>query len=162
MPIIRRDGDHAFALVITAAGFAALGIEAADTAAALPTVAGDPSIASRGDGKDLPAESGPAGGDSLIVDDAGSVPPAGTSSSSARSSAPREGTKLSQLIAMLERTEGAAISELMSATGWLAHTTRAALTGLRKRGYTVELEKGAGDQESRYRITAMPIVAKAA
>ncbi len=36
------------------------------------------------------------------------------------------------------------------------------MTGLRKRGYTVELEKGAEGLESRYRITAMPIFAKAA
>jgi DNA-binding IclR family transcriptional regulator len=61
------------------------------------------------------------------------------------------------VIALLERAEGAAIGELMATTGWLAHTTRAALTGLRKRGYTVELDKG-----SRYRMTAMLIVAKAA
>lgn len=162
MPIIRRDGDHAFALVITSAGFAALGIETPDATDALTSASGDQSTASPGDGLDLPAEGGPAADDHLIADDAGSALPPAASSSTARSSSPREGTKLAQVIAMLERTEGAAISELMIATGWLAHTTRAALTGLRKRGYTVELEKGAGTQESRYRITAMPIAAKAA
>ena len=172
MPIIRQDGDHAFALVITSAGFAALGIEEQQIADAPPSTHRQPNTAAQGDGdpgtasqddvNDTPAEGGPAtAGDRLSADDAGSAPPA-ASSSTAQSSSPREGTKLAQVIAMLERAEGAAISELMATTGWLAHTTRAALTGLRKRGYTVELEKGAGDQESRYRITAMPIVAKAA
>jgi hypothetical protein len=162
MPIIRRDGHHAFALVITAAGFAALGIEVPDAADALPTASSEPDAASRGDRNSFSDEDGPASGDRLIANDAGSMSSAGTSYSTARSATPREGTKLAQVIGMLERTEGAAISELMSVTGWLAHTTRAALTGLRKRGYTVELEKGPKDQESRYRITAMPIVAKAA
>jgi hypothetical protein len=30
---------------------------------------------------------------------------------------------------------------LIAATGWLPHTTRAALTGLRRRGYTIERER---------------------
>jgi Protein of unknown function (DUF3489) len=44
---------------------------------------------------------------------------------------------------------------LTQATGWLPHTTRAALTGLRKRGYAVIRERiGAGD--SVYRISDAP------
>ncbi len=35
---------------------------------------------------------------------------------------------------MLRRKEGATVGDLMAATGWLAHSTCAALTGLRKRG----------------------------
>src|SRR3954451_12563193 len=38
-----------------------------------------------------------------------------------------------------------------AANGWLPHTTRAALTGLRKRGYTVLLERQDG-RPSLYRI----------
>lgn len=52
-------------------------------------------------------------------------------------SAPRSGTKLAGVIALLDRAEGAGIDELTAATGWLPHTTRAALTGLRKRGMTL-------------------------
>jgi hypothetical protein len=162
MPIVRRDGEQAFALVITVAGFAALGIEAPDAVNPTTPEPSDPSAASKGDGNGSLAEDGARDGDNLIAACADGAPPAGISSSTARSSSPREGTKLARVIMLLERPEGAAISDLMTMTGWLAHTTRAALTGLRKRGYTVELEKGAGDQESRYRITAMPIVAKAA
>ena len=44
-------------------------------------------------------------------------------------------------IALLERDHGATIAELIAATGWLAHTTRAALTGLRKRGYAVSIDR---------------------
>ena len=45
---------------------------------------------------------------------------------------PRGGTKIAQVIELLRRRDGATLAELV-ATGWLPHTTRAALTGLRKR-----------------------------
>ncbi len=48
---------------------------------------------------------------------------------------PREGSKQALVLSLLSRPEGATIDDLLSATGWLAHTTRAALTGLRQRGY---------------------------
>lgn len=65
---------------------------------------------------------------------------------------PRSGTKQALIIAMLQRDEGATVGDLMAATGWLAHSTRAALTGLRKRGMI--LAKGC-DAEGRtaYRLT---------
>ena len=50
---------------------------------------------------------------------------------------PRGGTKIAQVIELLQRGDGATLAELVAATGWLPHTTRAALTGLRKRGYAV-------------------------
>ena len=56
-------------------------------------------------------------------------------------STPRQGSKLSIVIDLLGRKKGAGIEELIAATGWLPHTTRAALTGLRKRGYAVERER---------------------
>jgi hypothetical protein len=56
-------------------------------------------------------------------------------------SAPRGGSKLARVIALLERDHGATIAELIAATGWLAHTTRAALTGLRKRGFAVAIDQ---------------------
>ena len=56
------------------------------------------------------------------------------------------------MIEHLQRADGATIVDLTEATGWLPHTTRAALTGLRKRGYTVIRERiGAGD--SVYRVS---------
>jgi Protein of unknown function (DUF3489) len=65
---------------------------------------------------------------------------------SARVAAPRDGSKLALVIDLLQRSDGATIPNLTEATGWLPHTTRAALTGLRKRGYAVIRERiGAGD-----------------
>ena len=70
----------------------------------------------------------------------------------ARVAAPRDGSKLALVIELLRRADGATIIDLTQATGWLPHTTRAALTGLRKRGYAVIRERiGAGD--SAYRIS---------
>jgi hypothetical protein len=56
-------------------------------------------------------------------------------------SAPRHGSKLSIVIDLLGRENGAGLEELTAATGWLPHTTRAALTGLRGRGYAIERER---------------------
>lgn len=50
-------------------------------------------------------------------------------------------TKADSVLAMLRRDEGATLDEMISATGWLPHTTRAALTGLRKKGHTIEKGK---------------------
>jgi Protein of unknown function (DUF3489) len=68
---------------------------------------------------------------------------------------PRDGSKLALVIEHLQRADGATIIDLTQATGWLPHTARAALTGLRKRGYAVIRERiGAGD--SVYRISDGP------
>lgn len=67
-------------------------------------------------------------------------------------SAPRSGSKLAQVIDLLRQDGGATTDELIGATGWLAHTTRAALTGLRKRGYAVEIDREDKDRGLFYRI----------
>jgi len=58
--------------------------------------------------------------------------------------------KQALLIAMLERKEGTTLDQLVEATGWLAHTTRAALTGLRKKGHVITRSKD--ESGSCYRI----------
>ena len=55
---------------------------------------------------------------------------------------------------MLVLEAGATIGELTGATGWLEHTTRAALTGLRHRGYELSLTRKERDGGSVYRIVA--------
>jgi hypothetical protein len=50
-------------------------------------------------------------------------------------------TKRDQLAALLVRDEGATLDQMIAATGWLPHTTRAALTGLKKRGYAIDSDK---------------------
>jgi hypothetical protein len=74
---------------------------------------------------------------------------------------PRQGSKLAEVMALLIRKQGVAIKELTSVTGWLPHTTRAALTGLRKRGYAIERSRSEQDG-SVYRIVVTTASALAA
>jgi Protein of unknown function (DUF3489) len=50
----------------------------------------------------------------------------------------RPGTKQALIAGLLEREQGATLDELIAATGWLPHTTRAALTGLRRKGFALD------------------------
>lgn len=63
---------------------------------------------------------------------------------------PKRTTKSDLIIEMLSKAEGATLDELVAATSWLPHTTRAALTGLKKKGHTVISEKHVGVR--RYRV----------
>jgi Protein of unknown function (DUF3489) len=67
--------------------------------------------------------------------------------------APRPGSKQAAVLDLVRREQGASLDELIGATGWLAHTTRAALTGLRQRGYDLIRSKGE-DGRSVYRLSA--------
>ena len=71
--------------------------------------------------------------------------------------APRAGSKQALVVEMLSQEPGATLDALIEATGWLPHTTRAALTGLRKRGFAVERVR----HETLYRITRHPSPAQA-
>jgi hypothetical protein len=50
-------------------------------------------------------------------------------------------SKQLQLAALVARDEGATLEQMVAATGWLPHTTRAALTGLKKKGYVISSDK---------------------
>ena len=62
-------------------------------------------------------------------------------------------TKRAQLIELLERPEGATIGEMGDQLGWLPHTVRAALTGLRHAGREVNRDKNA-EGRSIYRLNS--------
>lgn len=68
-------------------------------------------------------------------------------------------TKQTQLIELLRRDAGGSIDELATSLGWLPHTTRAALTGLRKKGHNVSKTKV--DDVTRYSIAAAASEARA-
>jgi Protein of unknown function (DUF3489) len=68
---------------------------------------------------------------------------------------PRDGSKLAMVVERLQHADGATIVDLAQATGWLPHTTRAALTALRKRGYAV-IRELIGARGSVYRISDAP------
>jgi hypothetical protein len=62
-------------------------------------------------------------------------------------------TKSQTIVELLQRPEGCSLGELVAATGWQPHTTRAALTGLKKKGHQLASTKADGG-ERIYRITA--------
>src|SRR6266478_6145100 len=67
---------------------------------------------------------------------------------------PRASTKRALLIGMLERPEGASVAELGQRLGWLPHTVRAAITGLRHAGREVTRSKDVEGQ-SVYRLAVV-------
>jgi hypothetical protein len=82
-----------------------------------------------------------------------SKPSNGAATTAAR--APRSGSKIADVLARMSAEAGATIGELMTATGWLEHTTRAAVTGLRRRGYALGLTRRERGGASVYRLLAI-------
>ena len=80
-----------------------------------------------------------------------STPPLALPSVNPASAQPT-GTKSAAVIALLTRPEGATLDEMIVATGWLPHTTRAALTGLKKKGHVIV--RGKRGEVTCYRIAA--------
>ena len=60
-------------------------------------------------------------------------------------------SKKQQVIDLMKREGGATLADIVEATGWLPHTSRAALTGLRKKGH--EIVTGKVDGTTHYAIT---------
>jgi Protein of unknown function (DUF3489) len=130
MPVWRRDAaGQGYALKVTAGGLNAIAVHEAPQQAIEP----------------IEAPQSPPLSQATIVSDPDNV------GEQAKTLAPRAGSKLARVIDLLQRSDGATIRNLTEATAWLPHTTRAAFTGLRKRGYAVVRARvGAGD--SVYRI----------
>ena len=81
------------------------------------------------------------------------APKAPKAAKAAKSDGPREGSKMAQVIAMLQRENGATISEIMSSMSWQKHTVRGFIAGaLKKAGLTVESFKPEGGERT-YRIS---------
>jgi len=134
--IWRRDEEagRSFALKLTAAGLSAIAVEAdADEDTEPSGMAAATDVAEPAPGLDA----------ARMAAGAASAP-----------SAPREGTKLARVIGLLIRSHGVTLAELIAATDWLPHTTRAALTGLRKRGYAVTLDRSDKTRGAAYLIAA--------
>nr|WP_254305910.1 DUF3489 domain-containing protein [Sphingopyxis sp. BSNA05] len=64
-------------------------------------------------------------------------------------------SKSSMVIALLNRGKGASIEEICNATKWQKHSTRAFLTGLRKKGLVIIREQR-GDEGTVYRVAETP------
>ena len=74
----------------------------------------------------------------------------GAAGSAAPSTSVTATTKSATVVALMCRDQGATLAELVEATGWLPHTTRAALTGLRKKGH--DLVKGKRGEATCYNV----------
>ena len=137
-PIWRRDDEtgRTYALKLTAAGAKAIAVDETGPSEGEAERGPDPSV----DPKPEPG-SGPAA--------AFARPNSGVASPP---TSPRGGTKIAQVVELLQRGDGATLAELVAATDWLPHTTRAALTGLRKRGYVVTIDQADKARGSVYRI----------
>lgn len=68
----------------------------------------------------------------------------------------RRRTKKDQLIQMLSAKAGADLATVSRTLSWQTHTTRAALSGLRKAGYEVVGEQSGEGKPTRYRVVAWP------
>ena len=132
-PLWRRDETgRSFALKLTAAGLKAIAVDEGPQDVIKPGEASPQLL--------------PEAKNGVRQDDVGRHAP---------TAAPRDGSKLALMINLLRRADGATIVDLTQATGWLAHTTRAAITGLRKRGYAVTRERSEAG-ESVYRTSGAP------
>lgn len=67
----------------------------------------------------------------------------------------KQTTKQDLVLALLRREGGAPLSAIIEVTGWLPHTARAALTGLRKKGHEVARSKI--DGETRYSVAGASV-----
>lgn len=60
--------------------------------------------------------------------------------------------KITLLLNLVQQEGGATVINIVDATGWLPHSIRAAISGLRKRGHVIELVKIDGTR--RYQATS--------
>jgi biotin operon repressor len=68
--------------------------------------------------------------------------------------AKRKQTKIDKVQALLRRPSGASLEALCKTTGWQSHSVRAALSGLRKKGVTIERRASdKPDGSSTYHLT---------
>ena len=64
-------------------------------------------------------------------------------------------SKPQKILDMLRRKGGTTVNELSTFANWLPHSTRAYLTGLRKKGHVIDSDKVDGVR--RYRISSSPV-----
>ena len=112
-------------------------------------------------GEPLWRETGDGHGTTLVVTDAGQraigiEPLADPQPTAAETPKPvniRAGTKQAQIIALLQRPEGAAITEIVAETGWMAHSVRGLISGALKKklGLVINVAREDG-RGSVYRI----------
>ena len=122
-PLWRETGDgYGITLLATAAGLEAIGIE--------PTVVNTATDLRK----------------AKVENDMHAAPGAACDSYADKPVAIRTGTKQAQIIALLQRPEGASIAEIVETTGWMSHSIRGLISGglKKKLGLPVVTEKQDG------------------
>jgi hypothetical protein len=127
-PLWRETGDgHGTTLIATEAGLAAIGIE--------PVVASTLTNLRKAQ---LERVSGPMDALEASADPATPKPVA-----------IRTGTKQAAIIALLQRPEGASITEIVDVTGWAAHSARGMISGGLKKKLGLEVSTTSDEQRGR-------------
>ena len=127
-PLWRETGDgHGTTLVATEAGLAAIGIE--------PVVATTMNNLRK---SKLALASAPKDATEALTDPATPKPVV-----------IRAGTKQAKIIALLQRSEGASISEIVEVTGWAAHSARGMISGGLKKKLGFEVSTTSDEQRGR-------------
>jgi hypothetical protein len=148
-PVWHENDDGRFALKITRAGREAIGVEDEEAEeAASAAAASAPAADTRKRGAKRTTQT------DVKKTPAARAKGAHAKAAGAGESSPAEfraGSKQGKIVDLMKRAKGATLDELIEATDWLPHTTRAALTGLRKRGFVLDrvTDEGRG---SVYRI----------
>lgn len=124
-PLWRETGDgHGTTLIATEAGLAAIGIESvvATTMSNLRKAKLELALVAKENAETSPGSEAPK---PVVI---------------------RTGTKQAQIIALLQRPEGASIGEIVEATGWLSHSARGLISGglKKKLNLPITAEKVAG------------------
>ena len=98
-------------------------------------------------GKAVPKKSKPAG-NGKPPEEKSAPMKAGLAAVAAMPATPAKKSKLSLVIKLLSRPEGATIDDITTATGWQKHTVRAAISHAlaKKRGYQIVSDKPQGGQ----------------
>jgi len=119
-----------------------------------PEQAAKPKAATKAKRGAQSAKGAPAKGKASKKAPAAKVTPKGKPATKKQeAAAPRDGSKTAQVIAMLQRKNGASITEIMAAMSWLRHTVRGFMAGaMKKAGYNVESFKPEGGERS-YRLS---------
>ena len=137
----RRDARrHRFTLALTTQGARAIGLD--NRAVLVPGIVLD-AVSIGGDRADGADQSDAVGGDG---DDCGVTSKVAVPAAPVTPAAAPPGGKLGLVLSALSGEEGATLTALVTLTGWLPHTTRAALCRLRQRGYAIRL---VGDAAAR-------------
>ena len=124
-PLWRETGDgHGTTLIATEAGLEAIGIE--------PVVAKATSAARKAKPDPAPTPQSPDAPKPVAV---------------------RAGTKQAQIIALLQRPEGASITEIVEVTGWAPHSARGMISGALKKKLGLAVTTAKDEHRGRiYRI----------